>query len=609
MRHSWHEQIDELLHPPPYHRWNVEVLINFDSGSTNSEHAARGIAAQGSPDQLLYVARTLLVPQVLLLAALHLVHYSPGVYLRVFLHIAAVPVFSVLQTWYTSLVSQRAAASLGAVPIPCVRGKWPGNLDIAYNLVRSMKRDYIMQYMADLFDEYGCETINTRILWSDQIITINELNIKFMLTGAGFEWFHKGYYWQERFERFLGNGIFNRDHGEWQTHRQIARPWFAKDRISDLDLFDRHASTTMTYMSTFSNVEEAFDVQDLFARFTLDTASEFLFGKCLNTLEGALPIAGKAKTGPKGSAIDDEFGTFAWAFEDVQVKISTRTRIGKMWPIFELFKDKTTESNAVVQDWIKPLVEKALEEKDEDSKLGGRKDEDKTFLSHLADSTNDTELIRFQVLNMLLAGRDTTAALLSFVVYLFCVHPDVMDELRHEIINEYGINVRAVLNETLRLFPSVPMNIRLSDDNPHAFPGSPSGDTPKYYIPPGTQILYNTLLVQRKHNLWGNDADHFKPSRWLDPEHIKKVTSNPFMFIPFHAGPRICLGQNFAYNEMSFFLIRLLQNFSRFELAGDAQPEDSKPPARWKNGKGRQAYEQVWPSNSVTSYIKGIDYE
>ena len=65
-----------------------------------------------------------------------------------------------------------------------------------------------------------------------------------------------------------------------------------------------------------------------------------------------------------------------------------------------------------------------------------------------------------------------------------------------------------------------------------------------------------------------------------------------------------CLGQNFAYNEMSFFIVRLLQRVARFELAPDAQPEGSLPPQRWKNGEGRQAVEQIWPASSVTTCIK-----
>jgi hypothetical protein len=97
--------------------------------------------------------------------------------------------------------------------------------------------------------------------------------------------------------------------------------------------------------------------------------------------------------------------------------------------------------------------------------------------------------------------------------------------------------VRAVINESIRLFPPVPVNVRSSNDVPIAFPATAS--SPKYYLPPGSQVIYYTMLVQRRHDLWGEDADEFKPSRWLDPECIKRLTDNPFMFVPFHAGPRI----------------------------------------------------------------------
>ena len=58
--------------------------------------------------------------------------------------------------------------------------------------------------------------------------------------------------------------------------------------------------------------------------------------------------------------------------------------------------------------------------------------------------------------------------------------------------------------------------------------------------------------MQRREDLWGKDALEFKPERWLDPKSLKQISSDPFKFIPFSAGPRICLGQNFAYNEASF---------------------------------------------------------
>ena len=77
-------------------------------------------------------------------------------------------------------------------------------------------------------------------------------------------------------------------------------------------------------------------------------------------------------------------------------------------------------------------------------------------------------------------------------------------------------------------------------------------------------------------------ASTFDPNRWLD-ERVKYIVRNPFIFLPFNAGPRICLGQQFAYNKMSYFLIRLLQNFSEVSFAEDEQPSELKPPAAWKS--------------------------
>lgn len=65
-----------------------------------------------------------------------------------------------------------------------------------------------------------------------------------------------------------------------------------------------------------------------------------------------------------------------------------------------------------------------------------------------------------------------------------------------------------------------------------------------------------------------------------------------------------CLGQNYALNEASYFLVRLLQQFDGFELALEAQPEASRPPEEWKTREGRQAYEQVWPEAAMTLFIK-----
>ena len=99
-------------------------------------------------------------------------------------------------------------------------------------------------------------------------------------------------------------------------------------------------------------------------------------------------------------------------------------------------------------------------------------------------------------------------------------------------------------------------------------------------------------------------AHKFDPDRFLDERVSKYLTPNPFIFLPFNAGPRICLGQQFAYNEMSFFLVRLLQQFDRIELDEHSQPPDARVPAEWAGADGRKGFERFWPKAHLTLYSK-----
>lgn len=135
-------------------------------------------------------------------------------------------------------------------------------------------------------------------------------------------------------------------------HRNVARPFFARERISDFDLFEIFTTRTLNLVSSLTTSGQPCEVQDLFSRFTLDAASEFLFGTDLKTLSGSLPIPGKTEMGPKGSATDDSWGAFAKAFETAQQIITARGRIGYLWPVFELFKDKNEDNAAVIQAYV-----------------------------------------------------------------------------------------------------------------------------------------------------------------------------------------------------------------------------------------------------------------
>lgn len=106
-------------------------------------------------------------------------------------------------------------------------------------------------------------------------------HIKAVLTG-NFADFGKGQQFHELWSPFLGDSIFTTDGQQWSNSRHLIRPMFVKDRISDLEIFERR---TQVMMSLFGGPGEAFDIMDLFYRMTLDVTTEFLLGHGINSLE------------------------------------------------------------------------------------------------------------------------------------------------------------------------------------------------------------------------------------------------------------------------------------------------------------------------------------
>ena len=185
----------------------------------------------------------------------------------------------------------------------------------------------------------------------------------------------------------------------------------ARERIRDHDLFTKYSNEVISVIRQRSIKNESLDVQDLFRRLTLDLAGEFLFGTTgLQTLSLPLPPPEKrAKLGPRGthpdaSAAFGTYGGFVHALEEIQIAVAQRR--SAFWPFFEWFKDATQVHNDIIDAWVEPLITKALEGK----KLrGGKKlnQEEGSLTDHLTESTSDVKLIRDELMNILLAARDT----------------------------------------------------------------------------------------------------------------------------------------------------------------------------------------------------------
>lgn len=341
------------------------------------------------------------------------------------------------------------------------------------------------------------------------------------------------------------------------------RPQFTRDQISQLDLEERHVQKAMLALPVDQTGWTAVtDVQPIFFRLTIDSATEFLFGECIESQETAVK-----------SGRNDEF---SYHFDKAQWYCAQRGRYEKLHWITNT--QESRDSTQHVHEFVDRFVRAALDlTKDEKSR--GGVDEEKgdgpyVFLHALARTTQDPIELRSQLLNILLAGRDTTASLLSWTMALLARHPSVFHSLRQAIIDTFGTftnpkpitfaglkscqPLQHTINETLRLFPIVPVNRRMAvRDTTIPRGGGPDGSLP-VFIPKGSGVGYNTHILHRRKDLWGDDADEFRPERW-------QGRKPGWDYIPFNGGPRICIGQQFALTETGYVLVRLLQRFDSIE--------------------------------------------
>jgi len=173
------------------------------------------------------------------------------------------------------------------------------------------------------------------------------------------------------------------------------------------------------------------------------------------------------------------------------------------------------------------------------------------LLQHLINAGLGDDRIRDQILTMLIAGHDTSTALLAWTFVLLGQHPDIHARLIHEIDTmDKSPSLDQVIKESLRLYPPIHIGNRIVAEELD-FNGNK--------IPLGERMFYSIYLTHRDPAVWEN-ADQFCPERF---SHGRKTP--PFAYIPFGGGPRSCIGAAFGQAEARLVITRLLKNFS-FEL-------------------------------------------
>ena len=320
----------------------------------------------------------------------------------------------------------------------------------------------------------------------------------------------------------------------------MLRPQFARQQYQDLDIFREHVDDLIASMSIS---KRHVDLQPLFFRFTLDTTSVFLFGESTYSLRA------------NQSAEDIKF---AREFDIAQDYVVQRYRyLDLYWLIGgRRFRDAC----ASVHTFIENIIDRRQASRDKNPDSQGRY----VFIDAIAEDSRDRKALGDQLVNILLAGRDTTACLLSWIFYLLPRHPEVMARLRDEIRSVAGDNedikredikkmtyLANVLKETLRLYPSVPVNTR-TVHRTTVLPtgGGPHGSSP-VLVRQGDNVAYCVYAMHRRKDLFGEDAAEFRPNRWEEdlPLYHDEVNAK-WGYLPFNGGPRVCLGRKLSLKNL-----------------------------------------------------------
>ncbi|KIM98612.1 hypothetical protein OIDMADRAFT_105115 [Oidiodendron maius Zn] len=401
---------------------------------------------------------------------------------------------------------------------------------------------------------YG-QTFEATITGRALIFTVEPRNIQTVLADK-FKDFELGDYRKKALLPLLGHGIFASDGETWQRSRALLLPSFVPNQITNVDLYERHVAKLIEHIPSDGSMV---DLQDLFFQMTLDSATEFFFGESVSSITDA------------GST---SASSFTDNFKIAQDGLALRSRIGPLMPFYrdKRFFKAVVEARRYANMFVtKAINHRASLDRAEDNQKKPHKLAEKPYVflyELLKQTSNETELTD-QLLNMLLAGRDTTASLLSITFFILAREPDVWNRLRAEV-QKLGRRKPSyeelhsmtyltwVLNETLRLYPIVPFNVRMANkDTFLPVGGGPDGKYP-VYVAKGQEVIYSVYTMHRLPEIFGSDADVYRPERW-------ETLKPGWAYLPFNGGPRICIGQQFALTEASYATVRILQHFNAIE--------------------------------------------
>jgi len=371
--------------------------------------------------------------------------------------------------------------------------------------------------------------------------------VKHVLVSNGRNYSKETYLNKHMLQSVTGQGLLTSENPLWRKQRRLMQPFFHSNNLVNFaDLMVAATNEMVERLDSWANTREPFDIANEMMTLTLNIVSWVLFGHDIAQQSDRIGLAVNTLV-DIGKPKHRRFQEMARVLDDI---------------VYDLIDQRLAHPHAEQHDLLDMLLQARYEESGE---------------------RMEKRQVRDEVMSLLIAGHETTANTLSWMWYLLGQHPDVVARLEAEV--EDVLNGRPptvadfhqleycnqVIKESMRLYPSAWSISRfaLADD-----------EIGGCHIPAGAIVALSPYTLHRHPDYWP-DPEKFDPARFT-PE--QEAARHRYAYIPFGAGARKCIGDQFALMESIIILPMLLQRFRLHLVHSHPVTEHALVTLRPKNG-------------------------
>ncbi|KAG6943240.1 hypothetical protein JG688_00017704 [Phytophthora aleatoria] len=482
----------------------------------------------------------------------------------------------------SSMCRKKSSPPDGVTPVSFLPGiPLLGNtLEMVANILR------IQDWISGHFQERNGKPIGVRLVGKNKLIYLAKPEHFEQVLKLQSGNFNKGIDVHVVFSDFMGNGILLVNGDRWKYHRKVLVNLFSARALRDFmtPVVQKNVQVLMDILAHASETGDELDIYKLMNKFTFETFAEIGFGQKLGNLKSPDDHPFEVAFDQAHHICTERFSFPVWLW-----KLKRWLNVGSE----RLLRNYMVVINEYLMETISTAMNRRRAQE------GDYQPVNKDIVSIILESmeksgqTITPSDIRDIAFAGMIAGRDTTADALSWLMHELHHHPRVVKKLREELITklpQFGYSesyvpsmdevqdlpyLEATIREVLRLFPPVPI-IPYHCYRDTVFPDGT-------FIPADSAVLLSPYSTARLESVWGSDASSFVPERFLDTksEELLKVATTEFA--AFSAGSRVCVGRNLAMLELKLVVSCLVSYFRLVEVSGQNVTHGNGVTIRMKN--------------------------